>query len=96
MVDMFKVRTDVPLPDIQRAAASRRKYPIDSMPVGGSFLIPERSTRSVSAYVSRIASGTGKKFSTRKVWLIKNDGDWIETAEGAPGAVAGAGVWRIQ
>lgn len=96
MSEMYlPIRAGTPKPTISRArVGERRKYPIDTTPIGGAFFIPGRTVRRVSAYISRITKGHVGKFSTRPAWAIKNDGEWALVEAGTQGAVEGVSVWR--
>jgi len=98
MTTMYPVQTGVPLPDINRAHKGvRRKYPIEGMVVGAMFFVPGRSSKSVSAYISRISKDVPGKFSARHVWMIKNaEGEWGLSTPTTQGEVEGTGVWRIE
>ena len=99
MTTAYKVQVGVPIPEINRTPkVSRRRYPLDTLVVGGMFFIPGRTSRSVSAYVSRVARGTDRKFSVRHVWAKQEtDGSWtlLDKPQGPP-AVEGVAVWRVQ
>lgn len=101
MTTMFKVQDNVPLPPIKRAPKTpRRKFPIEGMEVGQMFFMPGRSTKSVSAYVSRITKGLPGKYSARHCWMkykhLGPDGRWEPCEAGDRGATEGVGVWRIE
>ena len=98
MSEMFKVQEGVPIPAIDRTPkVLRRKYPVDTMKVGGMFFVPERSSNSVSAYISRITKDMGKTFSTRHCTMRKDgNGDWEPVETDHPDAVEGTGVWRTK
>lgn len=97
MSEMFPVQTGIPVPAITRARSSeRRKYPVDTMPVGGMFFVPDRSTRQVSAYISRITKRLPGTYVTRPATMVKNDDKWVPAEPGSPGATEGTGVWRTK
>lgn len=97
MTEMFKVRHGGSPPDVdRRRKVGRRKFPVETMKVGDWFLVPHRTTRSVSAYVSRITKDLTGKFITRAAWMVEKDGDWEVADEHAAGAVSGAQVWRME
>jgi hypothetical protein len=97
MSDMFPVQTGIAIPAITRARkGDRRKYPVDNMLVGGMFFVPGRSTRQVSAYISRITKGLPGTYITRPITMVENDNKWVPTEPGAPGATEGTGVWRTK
>jgi len=97
MSEMFNVVKGVPLPPINRMPSGvRRKYPIANMALGDWFFVPGRSTKSVSAYISRIAKTSPSRFTTRPAWGIKNNNAWVPSKPGEPGAVEGTGVWRVE
>jgi hypothetical protein len=85
-----------PKPEINRSHPGvRRKYPIDKMDVGASFFVPDRTCKSVSSYISRIAKDfPGQRFSTRPCHAIKNDNHWTIVSADTRGATEGVGVWR--
>lgn len=94
---MLNVVKGVPLPPINRAPKGvRRKYPIAGMEIGDWFFVEGRSTRSVSAYISRITKDHPGKFTTRPAWGVKNNDKWEPAKAEAPGAVEGTGVWRVE
>jgi len=99
MTAMFEVQTGVPLPEIDRSPkGSRRKYPVEGMEVGAMFFVPNRSCKSVSAYISRITKGIAGKFSARHCWMKQANASapWELSTEGTDGAVEGTGVWRLE
>lgn len=97
---MYKVQTGVPLPQIRRAAPAtlvRRKYPLESMAIGDMIFIPNKTSRSVSAYISRASKGMEAKFTVRHAWMARDAaGNWQPTELNAPPACEGVGVWRIE
>lgn len=97
MTTMFTVQDGVPLPSINRASKNKlRKYPLESMSVGAMFFVPGRSSKSVSAYISRIAKDRAAKFTARHCWMKKSAADkWVMCKPEAPGATEGTGVWRV-
>lgn len=98
MSAMLKVQTGVPIPEINRSPkGARRKYPVNTMPIGGMFFVEGRSGKSVGAYISRITKDVPGKFSARHCWMAKDaDGEWQLSEQGQPGAVEGTGVWRTE
>lgn len=101
MTGMFDVQQGVPLPEINRTPkGTRRKYPIEGMKLHEMFFVPGRTSKSVSAYVSRISKGVDGKFSARHCWMRKAEkhegGKWIICTPDAAGATEGTGVWRIE
>lgn len=105
MSAMLSVQKGVPLPDINRAPKGlRRKYPIEGMEVGDMFFVPGRSSKSVSAYISRISKDVTGRFSARHCWMAKVPEFpaktaklvWVSCDATAPGATEGTGVWRIE
>lgn len=97
MTAMLAVQKGVPLPEINRAPKeTRRKYPIEGMAVGDMFFVEGRSSKSVSAYISRITKGKPGKFSARHCWMTRKATGWELAADGAAGAIEGTGVWRIE
>lgn len=98
MPEMFVVQSDWPLPGINRSPkGARRKYPLETTAVGSMFFVPGRTSKSVSAYISRISKNVPGKFSARHAWAVqRDDGTWAETTKGEPGAVEGTGVWRVE
>lgn len=101
MTGLLKVQSGVPLPEINRAPTNpRRKYPVEGMAKGDMFFVPERETKSVSAYISRITKNLPGKFSARHCWmrpgLEHEDAEWVLCTPDADGAKEGTGVWRIE
>lgn len=98
MSEMFlPVRPGTPKPAISRkrpVAAPRKKYPVETTPVGQAFFVPGRTVRRISAYISRITKDHPGKFSTRPAWGVQADGVWNLVDEGTPDAVEGVSVWR--
>lgn len=97
MTTMFKVQTNVERRKVSRAAKNpRRKYPLDTMAVGGMFFVPNRNCKSVSAYISRTTKDLPGKWSTQRAWMWedKRNGDWRDCEPSAVGAVEGTQVWR--
>jgi hypothetical protein len=100
---MFEVQSDVPMPEINRTPKGvRRKYPVEGMKRGAMFFVPGRSSKSVSAYVSRITKNLDGRFSARHCWMRKklpHEGDvseWTICTPDHAGATEGTGVWRIE
>lgn len=101
MSAMFSVQKGVPMPEINRAPKGvRRKYPIDTMAVGEMFFVPNRSCKSVSAYISRISKDIPGKFSARHCFMYEAPEGWrlVEPGDRAAEsrAVEGTGVWRTE
>lgn len=101
MSGMLKVQKGVPLPEINRAPKqARRRYPIATMKVGDMFFVPNRTSKSVSAYISRISKGQPARFSARSCHMRKGlpheQAEWVICTPDAPGATEGTGVWRIE
>lgn len=92
---MFDVQKGVPMPDVRRSA-KRWKYPVDTMEVGDMFVIPGRTVRSVSAYISRITKDMPKKFNCRHVLCKQVDDTWVLIEKSEPGSTEGVGVWRTE
>lgn len=91
---MFKVQTGVPVPAPRKTAAPRRKYPLDQMDVGGFFFVPDKKTNNISTHISTAGRKLGRKFITRLLWMVEEDGEWLEAEPTTVGAVQGVGVWR--
>lgn len=96
-----KVRYDIPIPEIdRRPKGPQRKFPLDTMGVGGVLLLPNRTSKAVSAYVSRIARNLPGKFSARQCWMRPRDTpdgvEWDRCAPEDDGAVKGVAVCRIE
>lgn len=97
MAEMFKVcRGGSPPVVDRRRKGGRHKFPVEEMSVGDWFLVPHRTTRSVSAYISRITKNLPGKFITRTVWMAKKGEDWEVADARAAGAVSGVQVWRTE
>ncbi len=98
MSGMLSVQKGVPLPEINRTPkGARRKYPIESMQPGDMFFVPGRSSKSVSAYISRISKDVPGKFSARQCSMVEDGkGGWRPPVAGDPPATEGTGVWRIE
>lgn len=92
----FPVRYGIPLPPVRRPPPKMlRKYPFETMEVGGSFLVPHKIKNTLSTHVSTVGKELGRKFSTRLIWMHKNGASaWVECQEKDSGAVLGIGVWR--
>lgn len=95
---MYEVQDGVPIPEINRAPqGARRKYPIETMKIGDMFFVEGRSSKSVSAYISRISKDVTGKFSARHCWMAKDgDGKWQLSTQDAAEAKEGTGVWRVE
>ena len=94
MATLFKVQSGVKLPEINRAPKNpRRKFPVEDMKPGEMFFVPGKTSRSVSAYVSRITKHLPGRYTVRHVWAVKLNGMWTLTDVTA-GATEGVGVWR--
>ncbi len=101
MSAMLNVQKGVPLPEINRAPKGvRRKYPIDTMAVGDMVFVEGRSSKSVSAYISRISKNVDAKFSARHCWMrrgLDHEGaEWVLATPDTEGAAEGTGVWRTE
>lgn len=97
MAELFNIVKGVPLPPINRAPkGARRKYPVATMEIGDWFFVAGRSTKSVSAYISRTTKAMTAKFTTRPAWAVQNDNKWVPAEPGTPGAAEGTGVWRVE
>ena len=101
MTAMFEVQKGVPLPAIDRSPKRpRRTYPIEGMNIGEMFFMPGRSSKSVSAYLSRVSKGGAGKFSARHCWMRKvrsaRGYGWALCEPTESGATEGVGVWRIE
>lgn len=97
MASLFKVQDGVRLPEINRAPKTpRRKFPVQGMTPGQFFFVPGKTSRSVSAYVSRITKHLPGKYTTRHMWASKpaRSDEWVEAEANASGATEGVGVWR--
>lgn len=103
MSEMFNIVKGNPIPPITRkrpVKVPRKKYPVEGMEVGDSFFVAGRTTRRVSAYISRITGKLPGKFETRPGWGKNADGQWLPMdappPEQAPpeGASEGTWVWR--
>lgn len=99
---MFKVQSGVPLPEISRAPkAPRRKFPVQGMKPGDMFFVPGKTSKSVSAYISRITKNLPGKYTARRCWMwLAPDNTWqlIEPGQEnlTSGATEGVGVWRTE
>lgn len=102
MTTMFKVQDNVPLPEISRAPkAPRRKFPVEGMTPGQMFFVPGKSSKSVSAYISRITKDLPGKYTARHCWMIPTgvvggQRTWELAQGGDDGAEEGVGVWRTE
>lgn len=99
MSEMFKVQDGVPLPEISRAPKQpRRKFPVETMEPGQMFFVPGKTSKSVSAYISRITKDLPGKYTARHCYMrkgaIHEDADWVLCTPDHAGATEGAGVWR--
>lgn len=102
MTTMFKVQSGIPLPEISRAPKTpRRKFPVHGMAPGDMFFVPGKTSKSVSAYISRITKNLPGKYTARHCWMIPvgmsgSQRIWELSAEGVEGAEEGVGVWRTE
>ena len=103
MASLFKVQDGVELPEINRAPkVPRRKFPVQNMEPGQMFFVPGKSSRSVSAYISRITKHLPGKYTARHVWARKprkgedQKLDWVLCASHEKGSTEGVGVWRTE
>lgn len=96
MMTLFKTQSGIPKPAVDRSPKNpRRKWPVDTMPAGDVFFLPGRTTKSVSAYLSRVSKPLkDKKFSAIHCWMREVKGGWELAEAGDAGAVEGVGVWR--
>lgn len=99
---MFKVQSGVPLPEISRAPRNpHRKFPVQGMAPGDMFFVPGKTSKSVSAYISRITKNLPGKYTARRCWMwLAPDNTWQPVDPGAEqltsGATEGVGVWRTK
>ena len=99
---MFLVQDDLPLPKIDRSPkAPRRKFPVADMVVGQAFFVPGKTSKSVSAYISRITKHLPGKYTARHEWCRsagKTNGAtrWKSCAPDAAGAQEGVTVMRVE
>ena len=99
---MFKVQSGVPLPEISRAPKTpRRKFPVQGMRPGDMFFVPGKTSKSVSAYISRITKNLPGKYTARHCWMrLASDDVWQPIEPGqenlTAGATEGVGVWRTE
>lgn len=99
MSTLYQVQDGVPLPAVNRAPKTpRRKFPVEGMQPGQMFFVPGKTSKSVSAYISRITKNLPGKYTARHVWAWqdKRDGKWRICEASAVGAVEGVGVWRTE
>ena len=97
MATLFKVQNGVRLPEISRAPKTpRRKFPVQDMAPGQMFFVPGKSSKSVSAYVSRITKHLPGKYTARHVWMVRLDSSWALAEKDELGAIEGVGVWRTE
>jgi hypothetical protein len=97
---MFKVQSGVPLPEISRAPkTTRRKFPVHGMRPGDMFFVPGKTSKSVSAYISRITKDLPGTYSARHCWMFQpqfsKGRDWVLCDPDDEGATEGVGVWRL-
>lgn len=96
MTGMFKIQKGVPIPEPHRPSRGlRKKYPVESMEPGDMFFVPERPSKLVAAYISKITKKLAGTFATRYCFAVQKDEDWSIVAEGTPGAVEGTAIWRV-
>lgn len=93
MVTPHKILSGVPMPEITRQPRTRL-FQLEAMERGDCILIPRRTVRSLSAYVSRLAKGRSETYECRPAWMVADGKSWKLSDEGAPDAISGAGVWR--
>lgn len=99
---MFKVQSGVPLPEISRAPKTpRRKFPVQGMAPGDMFFVPGKTSKSVSAYISRITKNLPGKYSARRCFMARynvehGEPEWRICEPDVLGATEGVGVWRIE
>lgn len=95
---MYEVQTDIPVPPVDHAPApKRRKYPFETMDVGGMFFVPGKTKNTLAPYVAQEGKKLGRKFSTRLTWMVEEDpGRWVPTGPDDENAVQGIGVWRTE
>lgn len=102
MTTMLGVQQGVPLPEPDYVPKTvRRKYPVATMEVGDMFFLPDRASRGVSSYISRITKDLPGKWATRHCWMIPvgmkgGERVWQLAKPGDDGAEEGTGVWRIE
>lgn len=92
------VWSDVPLPPVDRRPKNpRRKYPLGTMGVGDVIFLPHRNKRTVGAYIHRAAKAfPDRRFEVRGTYGRLAKGVWVPCEAHDAGAVAGAGVWRVE
>lgn len=92
---MYEIQRDVPVPPIDYAPQpKRRKYPFEEMAVGDMFFVPDKDSNTLAPYVGRQGKKLGRTFVTRTVYMIENDGEWVQVEPETEDATKGIGVWR--
>jgi hypothetical protein len=74
----------------------RRKYPLETMRVGGFIFFPGKATRGVSSYISSESRKIGRRFRVRRCFARQVGDGWVPAEPEEAGAVSGAGVWRTE
>ncbi len=96
MTGMFKIQKGVPIPAPHRSnKGMRKKYPIEDMVAGDMFFVPERPSKLVAAYISKITKNIDGTFTTRNCFAVLKGDEWVIAAEDTPGAVEGTAIWRV-
>lgn len=92
---MFEVRKDVPIPKaMSPKPPARRKYPFETMGVGGMFFVPHKAKNTMAPHASSVGRKLGRKFVTRLTHMLEGPKGWEPCAASDAGAVLGIGVWR--
>ena len=99
-----QIQRGIPKPPVDRKPKNpKRVFPVmQDMQPGDMFFLPNRNSRQVSAYVSRITKDLPGKFEVMQTWGRKplptedRSLEWVITTECAPGATRGVGVWRTK
>lgn len=99
MTPAFILQDGVPLEPVRRRPSQPHqpwKDAINAAEIGQFFFVPDRKPKSVSAYIARITTHTGRKFETRRTWAWFDhaQGIWRVCTHRAEGAQEGVGVWR--
>lgn len=98
MVRPHKILHGVPAPKVDRSSKQdRRKFRLEEMEVDDYILVPGRTTKSLSAYISRASKAVPGKFVCRPAWMMQTGPDeWALANDSDVGAVSGSGVWRTE
>ena len=95
----FKVKPGSRLPTVEENRyVTPRKYPFDTIQVGESFFVPDRTADQFGTYASRQGKQLGRKFRSQTI-VMRQDlqtNEWEPCKPGQVGSKRGTAVTRME